>query len=149
MAYTRVWIPELNAYKIIGEISGEEALQLSATIPEGSTQWGWSAGSGTFAYGTSEESRQIEYESPEYAPGIVPTILIDTAPGIQSPGWSPEGKYTPPVSNGGTGGNGATRTWTPPPETTPTPTNLPAMVAGIGVFGALCLAMFAFRGKRK
>jgi len=57
MPYKRVYIPELGEWKIIGELTGEEALALSATIPQGMTQWGWNARTGTFAYGTQYNSQ--------------------------------------------------------------------------------------------
>jgi hypothetical protein len=74
MPYERVYIPELGKWKIIGELTGEEALALSATIPAGMTQWGWNAQSGTFAYGTSLESRLVVYSAP---PETVSGLLVN------------------------------------------------------------------------
>jgi len=73
MPYERVWIPDLQQWKIIGEITGEEALALSASIPAGMTQWGWGAASGTFAYGTTTDSKLKAYETP---PAIISQYLI-------------------------------------------------------------------------
>jgi hypothetical protein len=73
MPYERVWIPDLQQWKIIGELSGEEALALSESIPAGMTQWVWGASSGTFAYGNILNSRLTTYESP---PASVSKYLI-------------------------------------------------------------------------
>ncbi len=157
MAYTRVWVPELNAYKIIGEISGEEAAALSATIPEGSTQWGWGARSGTFAYGTSENSRIQTYTAPtqEVAPILqdrsgyqldIRTREITQRPGMDWQGFRPQ-ETTPVIGGGGqSGGGGASAGWAPTTSNGNGLTNL--IIPGIGIFGALCLAFLAL-GKRK
>ena len=74
MPYERIWVPELQAWKIVGELTGEEALALSKTIPAGMTQWGWGARSGTFAYGTTTDSHLQTYEAP---PAELSHILIN------------------------------------------------------------------------
>lgn len=63
MPYKRIWIPDLQAWKIVGELSGEEALALSATIPQGMTQWGWNASTGVFAYGNQYQSQLQTFET--------------------------------------------------------------------------------------
>jgi hypothetical protein len=127
--YTRVWVPELNAYKIIGELTGEEALELSKTIPEGSTQWGWNAGTGTFAYGDTTNSRIDLYQTPppEVAHTLrdMPEISLDIATGQLSATGTPSKESAPFTPSAPASSNG-----------------LP-MAAGLGIMAMLMLFVFA------
>jgi len=150
MPYERIWVPELNAWKIIGEITGEEALAMTNTIPIGSTQWGWNAQSGTFAYGTSQDSRSGgSFSTP---PATVSPILRDTrrAVNVDVPA---EYRRTPASDTVVIPGladtyQGLRPQHYTPVSTTPGESPIPALIGGLGIVGALVLAIFAMGKKR-
>lgn len=122
MPYERVWVPELNAYKIVGEMTGEELLQSMQNLPAGATQWGWNAQSGTFAYGTQYESRQEVYEQP---PIEMTPFLVDLGKVLSVPSLAPA--VAPQPSTGTAIG----------------------MATGMGVMATLLLIVFAMGKGRK
>ena len=146
MAYTRVWVPELGAWKIIGEDTGEYA-EIYKDYP-GTTQINIPASTGQIIISQPGEEGMVIGEIPiagqipdlELPYVITPYVPAAEIPSVWTPTPAPAYVPTPFI---------------PTPSVTPTPTppwepdpRVGAGFMGFGVVTLLALAIFAL-GRRK